>query len=235
MRCWERQLRCAAAACHGASAYRAERVCVVAGTTEGPWNHTKRLESILGARLRVVGLIDINAKAAQARIDTKLASPAAASWKDCKVFSSVKEAAAALSGVDSPLYGSPHIRDRKYLTTSPSSCNWTTNRPHPPLSSVYLSLTLVGLPPFGRGSSVTGKDVDLQARIHFPQTAIFVEKPISWTDAFKDVHGVADQMQGATVSVGYMLRYLKAVQEMKRILKENNLNVMATMTTYFMA
>jgi predicted dehydrogenase len=82
---------------------------------------------------------------------------------------------------------------------------------------------------------VSGKDVDLQARLHFPNTAIFVEKPISWTDDFKDVHSVADQMQGATVSVGYMLRYLRAVQEMKRILKENKLNVMATMTTYFMA
>jgi hypothetical protein len=55
----------------------------------------------------VVGLIDINAKAAQARIDAKLASPAAASWKDCKVFGSVKEAAAALSGPDSPLWVSP--------------------------------------------------------------------------------------------------------------------------------
>ena len=110
------------------------------------------------------------------------------------------------------------------------------SRLHPHrIPCLHFSLTLVGLPPFGRGSSVSGKDVDLQARLHFPNTAIFVEKPISWTDDFKDVHSVADQMQGATVSVGYMLRYLRAVQEMKRILKENKLNVMATMTTYFMA
>lgn len=37
---------------------------------------------------------------------------------------------------------------------------------------------------------------------------------------------------GNTVSVGYMLRYLRCVQKMKQIIHDNNLTVMATNARY---
>ena len=37
---------------------------------------------------------------------------------------------------------------------------------------------------------------------------------------------------GNIISVGYMLRYLRAVQKMKQIIHDNNLTVMATNARY---
>ena len=41
--------------------------------------------------------------------------------------------------------------------------------------------------------------------------------------------------RGNVVSVGYMLRYLSCVQQMKKILHDNNLTVMATVARYVCA
>ncbi|KAH9942270.1 putative oxidoreductase C terminal-domain-containing protein [Epithele typhae] len=70
------------------------------GSVEGPWNHASlslRLERILGPRLRVVGLIDPDAARADVALTSKLASPAASSWKDCKALPSVAAAAGVLA------------------------------------------------------------------------------------------------------------------------------------------
>ncbi|KAI0669146.1 putative oxidoreductase C terminal-domain-containing protein [Trametes maxima] len=69
------------------------------GSVEGPWNHTLRLEKILGSRLRVVALVDIDVSRAQAAIDAKLHSPVANSYVQCKAFTTVAEAARSLLSV----------------------------------------------------------------------------------------------------------------------------------------
>ncbi|KAI0662319.1 putative oxidoreductase C terminal-domain-containing protein [Cubamyces menziesii] len=146
------------------------------GSVEGPWNHTLRLERILGARLRVIALIDVDGARAKAAIDAKLASPASSAYANCKVYPTVAEAARAL------LPDVPH-------------------------------LVIVGAPPFARGTDIPGRDLELQLVNAFPRCALFVEKPVSSgpEDACWRVAEVLAK-NGSIVGVGYMLRYLKAVQ-----------------------
>ncbi|KAH9851639.1 putative oxidoreductase C terminal-domain-containing protein [Lenzites betulinus] len=66
------------------------------GSVEGPWNHTLRLEQILGPNLRVVALVDPDEARAKAAIDTKLASLARSSYDACQIFNSVSAAAHAV-------------------------------------------------------------------------------------------------------------------------------------------
>jgi len=95
---------------------------------------------------------------------------------------------------------------------------------------------IVGSPPMFRGTTKPGRDIELQILKFFPGVAMFIEKPITTgpreeiDDAFKIAKTIQDS---ATIcSVGYMLRYLKAVQMMKQIIEENNLTVMATIARY---
>ncbi|KAH8107119.1 putative oxidoreductase C terminal-domain-containing protein [Cristinia sonorae] len=95
---------------------------------------------------------------------------------------------------------------------------------------------VIGTPPMFRGTMQSGRDVELQIMKHFPGVALFVEKPISTgpvgeiEEAFKVAKTIRES--GTLCSVGYMLRYLKAVQMMKQIIDENNLTVMATIARY---
>ncbi|GJE86922.1 Gfo/Idh/MocA family oxidoreductase [Phanerochaete sordida] len=95
---------------------------------------------------------------------------------------------------------------------------------------------VIGSPPMFRGTTNPGRDIELQILKHFPGVALFIEKPVATgpkeelVQAFK----VSEEIKksGATCSVGYMLRYLRAVQMMKQIIEENNLTVMATIARY---
>ncbi|KAH9890095.1 putative oxidoreductase C terminal-domain-containing protein [Cubamyces lactineus] len=169
------------------------------GSVEGPWNHTLRLERILGARLRVVALIDVDGARAKAAIDEKLASPVASAYADCKVYPTAMEAARSL------LPDVPH-------------------------------LAIVGAPPFARGTDIPGRDLELQLVKAFPRCALFVEKPVSSgpEDACWRVAKMLAK-NGSIVGVGYMLRYLKAVQTIKRIIADEGLVVMGTNARYVMA
>jgi len=95
---------------------------------------------------------------------------------------------------------------------------------------------IVGSPPQFRGTTRPGRDIELQILKHFPEAALFVEKPIATgpedelQEAFKVSKAIVDS--GAVCSVGYMLRYLKGVQMIKKIIETNNLQVMATIARY---
>ncbi|KAF8590585.1 NAD binding dehydrogenase [Ramaria rubella] len=95
---------------------------------------------------------------------------------------------------------------------------------------------IVGCPPAFRGSIKPGRDLELQIIKHFPGVPLFVEKPIATgpregvEDAFAVAKAIDDS--GTICSVGYMLRYLRAVQMMKQIIEENNLTVMSTVARY---
>ncbi|KAJ8078615.1 hypothetical protein PM082_012898 [Marasmius tenuissimus] len=95
---------------------------------------------------------------------------------------------------------------------------------------------VVGSPPMFRGTLQPGRDIEVQIMKHFPGVAMFVEKPI----ATGPLHEISDALaiskkieETKTIcSVGYMLRYLKAVQMMKQIIEDNELTVMATIARY---
>ncbi|KAF9453196.1 hypothetical protein P691DRAFT_695150 [Macrolepiota fuliginosa MF-IS2] len=95
---------------------------------------------------------------------------------------------------------------------------------------------VIGSPPMFRGSLHVGRDIEVQILKHFPGVAMFIEKPIATGpyEYIKDGFQVARMItETKTIcSVGYMLRYLKAVQLMKQIIEENNLTVMSTIARY---
>jgi len=100
----------------------------------------------------------------------------------------------------------------------------------------YPKAVVIGSPPMFRGSTHSGRDIEIQLLKKFPGIALFVEKPVA-TGQFvelKDSFEVAKAIEssGNVCSVGYMLRYLKAVQMMKKTIEENNLRVMATIARY---
>ncbi|KAK8864421.1 hypothetical protein IAR55_001669 [Kwoniella newhampshirensis] len=172
------------------------------GSTEGPWNHSKRLEQKLGSRLNVVGLIDRDEKRAENVLAIKRADAnVRAGYDKTKVFGSIAEAASGLKG------------------------------------SAVPHLAIVGFQPNTRGTTIPGHDNEMELVHSFPDIALLIEKPISDTDDFGEVEAVGKALKenGTITSVGYMLRYLKAVQEMKKIIDENKLTVMASQTTYFLA
>lgn len=95
---------------------------------------------------------------------------------------------------------------------------------------------IIGSPPMYRGTLKPGRDIEIQIMKAFPGVALFVEKPIA-TGHLTEVHETVEIahkiVQTNTIcSVGYMLRYLKAVQMMKKILNDNNLTVMCTIARY---
>ncbi|KAJ7582770.1 putative oxidoreductase C terminal-domain-containing protein [Mycena floridula] len=95
---------------------------------------------------------------------------------------------------------------------------------------------IVGSPPMFRGTLQPGRDIEMQILKFFPGVAMFVEKPVA-TGPYAEIEEaltIAKTIQESKTvcSVGYMLRYLKAVQMMKQIIEENNLTVMATIARY---
>ena len=101
------------------------------------------------------------------------------------------------------------------------------NRPH---------AMWVGSPPAFRGRLEKGRNLEILVADNLPQTAMFIEKPVS-TGLVEEAAEVARDIKkrGNIVSVGYMLRYLKVVQKMKQIIAENNLVVTAVNGRYIMA
>ncbi|KAJ3763492.1 putative oxidoreductase C terminal-domain-containing protein [Lentinula raphanica] len=95
---------------------------------------------------------------------------------------------------------------------------------------------VVGSPPMFRGTLKSGRDIETQILKHYPGVALFIEKPIATgpVEEIEEGYKIAKQIEETRTicSVGYMLRYLKAVQMMKHIIEENNLTVMTTIARY---
>ncbi|KAI1794773.1 putative oxidoreductase C terminal-domain-containing protein [Ganoderma leucocontextum] len=104
----------------------------------------------------------------------------------------------------------------------------------PPESVPHIAI--VGAPPFARGTDILGRDLELQLVKAFPKCALFVEKPVS-SGTEDACWRVAETFSASRtlVGVGYMLRYLKAVQMIKRIISDHGLVVMGTNARYVMA
>ncbi|KAL9715090.1 hypothetical protein Ac2012v2_001749 [Leucoagaricus gongylophorus] len=95
---------------------------------------------------------------------------------------------------------------------------------------------IIGSPPMFRGSLQPDKDLEVRIIKYFPGVAMFIEKPIATgpyeyrQDGFAIAKMIVDTK--TICSVGYMLRYLKAVQLMKQVIEENDLTVMCTIARY---
>lgn len=78
---------------------------------------------------------------------------------------------------------------------------------------------IVGSPPQWHGSTEPGKDVEIQLIKAIPGVALFVEKPVTMS-ATNECWKVAKALesQGTIASVGYMFRYLAAVQKMRELM-----------------
>ncbi|KAI0755336.1 putative oxidoreductase C terminal-domain-containing protein [Daedaleopsis nitida] len=181
------------------------------GSVEGPWNHHAHRSScrILSSRLRVVGLVDVDTARATAVLNAKLIASAEAPER-VDAWSSCKSFSS--------------------ITEAAHSLN-PADHPH---------MAIVGAPPHARGTDVPGRDLELQLASAFPDCSLFVEKPVSsgpedacWRVA--EALQAATRTRGTTDGVGYMLRYLKAVQMMKTIIADNGLVVMGTNARYVMA
>ncbi|KAF9069944.1 putative oxidoreductase C terminal-domain-containing protein [Rhodocollybia butyracea] len=95
---------------------------------------------------------------------------------------------------------------------------------------------VVGSPPMFRGTLQSGRDIETLILKHYPGVALFIEKPIATgpVEEIEEGFKIAKQIEDTKTicSIGYMLRYLKAVQMMKHIIEENNLTVMTTIARY---
>lgn len=88
---------------------------------------------------------------------------------------------------------------------------------------------IVGAPPKFRGGLYSPANLELSILKCFPTSAMFLEKPIT-TGPSEEAEEVGRRIakSGNPVSVGYMLRYSKAVQAMIKMIEEKNLTVMCT-------
>ncbi|GME65144.1 hypothetical protein GTA08_BOTSDO01654 [Neofusicoccum parvum] len=96
------------------------------------------------------------------------------------------------------------------------------------------NLILLVVPPHLRGTTLEGRNLEMQIISAFGSApAIFCEKPVSMARPIESLP-VVDLLQhsGNTVSIGYMLRYLKVVQKAVSIIQENGLQVMAVNARY---
>ena len=94
----------------------------------------------------------------------------------------------------------------------------------------------VGSPPAFRGGEQPGRDVELILTRALPNTALFLEKPVT-TGPLAESENVNKTLatRPNVIAVGYMLRYLAVVQKMKQIINENQLTVMAINARYINA
>ncbi|KAH9441660.1 hypothetical protein Pst134EA_032713 [Puccinia striiformis f. sp. tritici] len=92
---------------------------------------------------------------------------------------------------------------------------------------------VIGSPAQFHGSDLPGQDLELQCLKHFPEAALFVEKPISCAPV-KSCYALAKILDDkkSVVSVGYMLRYLQVIQQMQRIIAETGKPVMMVVARY---
>ncbi|WWC86233.1 uncharacterized protein L201_001106 [Kwoniella dendrophila CBS 6074] len=178
------------------------------GTPEGPWNIAKRAEQKLGERLIVDAVIEVVPGKAEEALKIKANGPHKNSYKNTVILPSVAEFKKLVDG-------------------------GKAKQPR---------AIFVATPPTVRGATTPGKDLEIQLNKAFPDVAIFFEKPVAtgqpWEESVGEALKVSEylkQNHKAPISIGYVLRYLKIVQQVKKIIEENNLSVMATNARFVVA
>lgn len=93
---------------------------------------------------------------------------------------------------------------------------------------------ILGTPPYFRGTQLAERDLESQVIATFgSKPALFCEKPVSTArPEFSEPVLELVKQSGITISVGYMLRYLKVVQKALSIIQENKLQIMSLGARY---
>jgi len=89
------------------------------GSDEGPWDHSFRLEHKLGPRLKVVALIDPNAKVAQTVLERKRNSFVVSAYKDTRICSSLDDFVSTMKD---------HERPHAFIVGSPAAFRGSTDQ-----------------------------------------------------------------------------------------------------------
>jgi predicted dehydrogenase len=180
---------------------------IVFGNDWVRWNHSAHLERILGDRLRVVGIVDPNSDRFEWVMNRKRTSSAKGSYADTRHYTTIEQAASHRKVTDEDAKNGP------------------------------VHLIMLASPPEFRGSMSPGRDLEAQLVAAFgSEPAIFAEKPVtigSSDGAYAVAHHLSKS--GNLVGVGYMLRYLKVVQKVVQIIRDNNLTVMSVSARYVTA
>ncbi|KAI9733630.1 MAG: hypothetical protein M1834_003232 [Cirrosporium novae-zelandiae] len=95
-------------------------------------------------------------------------------------------------------------------------------------------LIIVATPPHLRGTLLPDRDLEKRVITLFGSSpALFCEKPVS-TAYPHFSSGVATMLEesGNTISVGYMMRYLKVIQKAMQVIRNNNLIIMSVVARY---
>ncbi|UZJ55547.1 hypothetical protein CBS101457_004867 [Exobasidium rhododendri] len=176
------------------------------GSPEGPWNHSARLESILGSRLCVLCVIDPDVRRSEERISERQQGDTPAAWTHTIAVRTLPEAKERLNSstdVHLILLGCPpHFR---------GTCEKDRD----------MDLQVVSSFPHAKGLLIEKPVAALD-----PQVADCQEVAVR-------LHSWAQR--GAVISVGYMLRYLSTVRKMKNILADNHLVPTCINARYYMA
>lgn len=165
------------------SSYSLQPLSRSAGSVEGPWNHSLRLEKHLGSRLKVLSIIDPDTSKSQSRIQSKLSTKevSSESWSSTLCHSNPKEASAEL-GEDAEIHliinGSPpHFRGS---TQEGKDLDLILLECFPKAKGIFIEKPVSALEPEQSGI----KEVEVKLR--------------EWM-----------KESGGIVGVGYVLRYLK--------------------------
>lgn len=179
----------------------------MSGSPEGPWNHTARLERIFQQSSTNLRFV--------ALVDPNLE----------RTKNRINEKRASSDA---------QVRSAWESTKACATIAEAASREQD------VDMVILGCPPHFRGTLQPGKRADLEMLEHFPTAKSYlVEKPVATVNPFEinDCDEVASRfaaVPGAT-SVGYMLRYNKAVLKIRSILKENGLTPTCVNARYFMA
>lgn len=157
------------------------------GSVEGPWNHSARLEAILGTRLQVFAVVDPNVQLCRQRIIEREASHHGAAWQDTVVAESLSEARDKIhhsAEIHLIVLGCPpHYRG---TSQEGKDMDLQIIKYFPKVRGVLIEKPIAAQDPF---------DADCS------QVKQILKR---WSEE-----------EGTIISVGYMLRYLSAVKKIK--------------------
>ncbi|PWN38469.1 uncharacterized protein FA14DRAFT_160024 [Meira miltonrushii] len=177
------------------------------GSPEGPWNHSERLEKLLGERLKVLAIIDPMICVAQKRINDKLSTgnkDVLNAYAQTQCFATIEDAKESEIGTRNTIHLivngiPPHFRGTELK---------------------------------GKDADVQLMDAFPNAKAILTEKPVSASDP-----TVIDCDSVAEHyknFKGAT-SVGYVLRYLNVVQTLKKIMKQHQIVPMCINARYIMA
>lgn len=131
----------------------------------------------------------------------------------------------------------PHVRSAWQTTIA---CNSIAEAASDLDAENKVDLVILGCPPHFRGTLQAGKRADLEMLECFPTAKSYlVEKPVAAVNPFdsNECDEVASRFAAApgATSIGYMLRYNKAILKIRDVLSQNCLTPTCINARYYMA